>query len=63
MSVCDELRLQVRELKCYQGITYKEVAELLEIKHSSLINFLNNQYDLGKEKQERLQEIINDLKE
>lgn len=63
MNTCDNLRIQVKELKCYQDITYKEIAELLEIKQSSFLNFLHNQYDLGIQKQERLQEIINDLKE
>lgn len=59
----DNLRKQVKELKMYQNISYKEIAEYLEIKQSSFYSWLNNQYELGYYKQLRLQEIIELLKE
>ncbi len=63
MKQDDFLRRSVKEIKCYQGITYKEIAELLEISYGSFINYLHGQYELGEEKAERLKEIIYDLKE
>ncbi len=37
----DYLRKSVKELKAYQGVSYKEVAEYLEIKQSSFYSWLN----------------------
>lgn len=59
----DNLRKQVKELKMYQNISYKEIAEYLEIKQSSFYSWLNNQYELSFYKQMRLQEIIGLLKD
>lgn len=40
-----ELRKEVRLLKALQGITYKELAEFMEIKQGSFLNWLHNRYD------------------
>ena len=50
-------------LKALQGVSYKEVADFLEIRQDSLFNWLCGYYDLGKEKQSRLYEFIETLKE
>ena len=59
----DYLRKEVKLLKAIQGISYKEIAEYLEIRQDSLYNWLCGYYELGKSKQMRLSDIINDLKE
>ena len=59
----DVLRKNVKEIKAFQGITYKELAEYLEIKQSSFYSWLSGQYELSYYKKRRLQEIIDTLKE
>lgn len=59
----EALRKQVKELKVYQDITYKELAEYLEIQRNSFYNWLKGYYNFSEEKQIQLQEIINNLKE
>ena len=59
----DELRENVRLIKAKQGITYKELAEFLEIKQGSFLNWLNGWYELSEANQLRLQEILDILKE
>lgn len=59
----EKLRTEVRKLKVYQDIQYKEIAEYLEIKNSSFYNWLKGQFNLSQEKQNRLSEIIENLKE
>ena len=54
----DELRKKVRLIKALQGITYKEIAEYLDITVNSLYNWLRCQYDLSLAKQKVLQEEI-----
>ena len=57
-----ELRKQVKLLKATEAIqNYAEVAELLEMSSGSFYNWLQNQYNLGAGRKERLQQIINDL--
>ena len=58
-----ELRKHVRLIKARQGITFKELEEYLEIKQGSFLNWLNGWYELSKEKEQRLQEIIDTLQE
>lgn len=55
------LRSEVIDLRKY-NITYKEIAEYLEISQSSFCSWLKGYYDFGKEKQARLYEIITNLK-
>lgn len=59
----EKLRIEVRKLKVYQDIQYKEIAEYLEVKNSSFYNWLKGQFNLSQEKQNRLSEIIDNLKE
>ena len=59
----ESLRKQVKILKALQNISYKEIAEYLEINQNSFYNFINGQYNLSQEKAERLQDIIINLKE
>lgn len=57
------LRKECKLLKAIQGITYKELAEYLEIKQDSFYCWLKGYYDLGDEKVKQLREIIINLKE
>ena len=59
----DYLRKQCKLLKALQGVSYKELAENLEIKTDSFYCWLKGYYNFGYEKQDRLQEIIALLKE
>ena len=59
----DYLRKKVKMLKALQGISYKEIAEYLEIKNSSFYSWIYGNYNLGIAKQNRLNEIINTLEE
>lgn len=59
----DYLRKQVKLLKAFQGISYKEISEYLEIRQDSFYNWLKGNYNLGPDKQKRLSDIINDLEE
>lgn len=57
------LRKQVKVIKALYGedFTYKDIAEMLEININSFYNWLNNYYDLGKEKEKQLQQFVNDI--
>lgn len=44
------LRKQVKELKVYQDINYKEIAEYLEIQRNSFYNWLKGYYNLSDDK-------------
>lgn len=57
------LRKQVKLLKAVQDVTYKEIAEYLEIRIDSMYSWLSGYYDFGQKKQERLLDIIANLKE
>lgn len=59
----DKLRKDVKLLKALQGISYKEIAELLEIRQDSFYNWLKGYYEFGEERQNRLIEVICCLKE
>lgn len=59
----DFLRNEVKLLKALQGITYKEIAEYIEIKENSLYCWLKGYYDFGEDRAEKLQFIISCLKE
>ena len=56
------LRTECKLLKVMQGITYKELAELLEIKQDSFYSWLHGNYDLGIDRQMHLQDIISTIK-
>lgn len=59
----DFLRKECKLLKAIQGISYKELAEYLEIKQDSFYCWLKGYYDLGDKKAQHLKEIIVNLKE
>ena len=57
------LRKEVKLLKALQGISYKEVAEFLEIRQDSFYNWLKGYYEFSEERQRRLLDVIACLKE
>lgn len=59
----NELRKEVKLLKALQGIQYQEISDYLEIKRSSFYSWLRGNYSLGVERQNKLLEIIQFLKE
>ena len=59
----EKLRKEVKIIKALQNITYTEFAEDLEISRSAFYNWLNGQYDLSTQKEKRLIEIIEMIKE
>ena len=59
----ENLRKEVKLLKALQGITYKELAEYLEIKVNSLYSWLRGNYDFSEKRLSMLQDIITNLKE
>ena len=59
----EDLRTQVKLLKALQGITYKEIAEYLEIKEDSLYCWLKGYYNFSNKRMKQLQEVIACLKE
>lgn len=59
----ETLRTECKVLKALQNVSYKEFAEYLEIKQQSFYNWLKGEYDLSQEKQQKLFEIITNLKE
>ena len=59
----DKLRKEVKLLKALQGVSYKEIAELLEIRQDSFYNWLKGYYEFGEERQHRLLDVICCLKE
>lgn len=59
----NKLREECKLLKALQGISYKELAEYLEIKQDSFYCWIKGYYNLSDYKQKRLSEIISTLKE
>ena len=59
----ENLRKEVKLLKALQGITYKELAEYLEIKVNSLYSWLRGNYDFSEKRLSMLQNVITNLKE
>lgn len=59
----DILRNECKYLKCYQGITYKEIAEYLEVRQDSFYSWLKGYYNFSIERKEQLQDIIANLRE
>lgn len=58
----DRLRERCRLAKALQGISYKELADYLEIKQDSFYCWLKGYYNLSYNKQKRLAEILDLLK-
>lgn len=59
----NKLRYECKCLKVFQNISYKELAEYLEIKQDSFYCWLKGYYDFSIEKQRKLKSIIDILKE
>ena len=59
----ENLRKEVKLLKALQGISFKEVAEFLEIRQDSFNNWLKGYYEFSEERQRRLLDVIACLKE
>ena len=57
----NDLRKQVKLLKALQGVSYKEIAEYLELPPKSFYNWLNGQFEFGEEREERLKDILANL--
>ena len=59
----DNLRNECKYLKCYQGITYKEIAEYLEIRQDSFYSWLKGYYNFSIDRKEQLKDIIANIRE
>lgn len=59
----NNLRKQCKILKATQDVSYKELAEYLEIKTKSFYSWLEGYYNLSYNKAIRLKEILIDLTE
>lgn len=59
----DILRKEVKLLKALQDVSYKELAEYLEIRTDSFYCWLKGYFDLSYNKQRRLRDIIDNIKE
>lgn len=59
----NELRKQVKLLKAFDNISYKELSEYLDIKQDSLYSWLRGNYNFSYQRQARLKQIIETLKE
>ena len=58
-----DLRIEVKLLKALQGVSYKELAEYLEVKQDSFYSWLKGNYEFGREKELLLKEVITNIKE
>ena len=58
-----DLRVEVKLLKALQGVSYKEIAEYLEVKQDSFYSWLKGNYEFGEEKELLLKEVITNIKE
>lgn len=57
----DNFRKQVKMLKCVQNISYKEIAEYLEVNQNSIYSWLAGNFNFSEKRLRRLEEIISDL--
>lgn len=57
------LRKECKLLKVMQNVSYKELAEYLEIRQDSFYSWLKGYYNFSQKKQRQLKAIIEDLKE
>ena len=58
-----DLRVEVKLLKALQGVSYKEIAEYLEVKQDSFYSWLKGNFEFGEEKELLLKEVITNIKE
>ncbi len=50
----DFLRKECKMLKALQGVSYKELAEYIDIRQDSFYSWLRGYYNLSQEKQDQL---------
>lgn len=62
-NIQDSLRYEVKQLKAIKDISYKKVSEMLGMNTRSFYAWLNNNYNLGEEKQRKLFNIVKELRE
>lgn len=60
MQYQDNVRCQVKELKWKYGVSYKEMAEWLNMNYNSFMNFVSGYKALGYSRCIRLENIIKD---
>lgn len=59
----DKLRNECKMIKALQGISYKELAEYIDVKTQSFYSWIKGYYDFSYETQERLKCVLSTLKE
>lgn len=57
----EDLRKRVKLIKALQGISYREIAEYIELPPNSFYCWLNGQYEFSEEREQRLDDILNTL--
>lgn len=57
----DTLRQNVRLLKVYKNISYKELAQQLGIKTNSFYNWLRGEYSFSQETAKKLKYIVAEM--
>ena len=58
ISMDNTLRQEVKLLKAYKNVSYKQLAEQLGIKTKSFYNWLHGEYDFSERTAERLQNVL-----
>lgn len=53
-----DLRLLIKLLKVNSGLSYKAIAQKLNISESSIYNWLNNQFDFSSETNKKIIKLI-----
>lgn len=59
----DDLRKRVKLLKALQKISYKEIAEYMEVQPKSFYCWINGYYEFSDERKQRLKTVIDTLQE
>ena len=57
----DSLRENVRLLKAVNHISYKEIAQYMEMNVNSFYNFMSGAFDLGYDNQKKLERILSEI--
>ena len=56
----DELRNKVKELKWKDDVSYKEMANMLDMRYNSFVNFVHGYKGLGYGRSVKLQQMIDE---
>lgn len=59
----DKLRKKVKTIKAFQDVSYKELAGYMEMNRNAFYNWLKGYYNLGNEKQRKLNDILDTISE